>query len=219
MALISKPNTFSAGQSIIASQHNSNFDTIYSDYNGNIDNSNIAAGAGIEGSKLADVEGNKLITLNTIQASAGVIPSANIPSISSVTLDAVPDSHNASGVKVSLTASKVMGFGDVCYVNSSGTMSLVKADAIATASGMAMCVDTAVSAGSSGTFLLQGIVVDASWSFTVGGLIFASATGTSANTLTQSAPSGANNVTQILGVALAATKMYFAPSLSQVEHI
>jgi hypothetical protein len=70
MALISKPNTFSAGQSIIASQHNSNFDTIYADYNGSIDNSNIAANAGILGSKLA--------SLDSIALSAGVIPATNI---------------------------------------------------------------------------------------------------------------------------------------------
>lgn len=31
MALISKPNTFSAGATIIASEHNDNFDTIYND--------------------------------------------------------------------------------------------------------------------------------------------------------------------------------------------
>lgn len=52
MSLISIPNTFSAGAVIIASQHNSNFSTIYSDYNGNIDNTNIVASAGIVASKL-----------------------------------------------------------------------------------------------------------------------------------------------------------------------
>ncbi len=53
MALITIPFTFSVGQTIISSQHNSNFSTIYNDYNGNITDANIAAGAGIEYTKLA----------------------------------------------------------------------------------------------------------------------------------------------------------------------
>lgn len=52
MALITLPFTFSAGAVIVASQHNSNFTTISSDYNGNIDNSNIVSNAGIVYSKL-----------------------------------------------------------------------------------------------------------------------------------------------------------------------
>lgn len=52
MALISKPYTFSAGATIIASEHNSNFDTIYSEFNGSISNTNISSGAAIAYSKL-----------------------------------------------------------------------------------------------------------------------------------------------------------------------
>ena len=52
MATISKNNTFSAGATIIASEHNDNFDTIYNDYNGNVTNANIASGAAIGNAKL-----------------------------------------------------------------------------------------------------------------------------------------------------------------------
>lgn len=52
MAIIVKNNTFSAGATIVASEHNANFDTIYADYNGNITNANIAAGAAIGMSKI-----------------------------------------------------------------------------------------------------------------------------------------------------------------------
>jgi len=55
MALISKPNTFSAGATIIASEHNSNFDTIYNDYNGNITNANLSGTAGITDANLAQI--------------------------------------------------------------------------------------------------------------------------------------------------------------------
>src|SRR3990167_5721731 len=52
MASITKPNTFTAGTIIVASEHNANFDTIYNDYNGNITNANVSSSAGIANSKL-----------------------------------------------------------------------------------------------------------------------------------------------------------------------
>ena len=52
MGTIVKPNTFTSGATIIAAEHNDNFDTIYNEFNGNIDNDNIKASAGIVGSKL-----------------------------------------------------------------------------------------------------------------------------------------------------------------------
>lgn len=70
MSIVTLPFTFSAGAVIIAAQHNSNFTTIYSDYNGNIQNVNIASNAGIPYSKLtltgsiidADVNSSAAIT-------------------------------------------------------------------------------------------------------------------------------------------------------------
>ena len=52
MATLTKPNTFSAGATIFASEHNENFDTLYNDYNGNITNANIATGAAIAQTKV-----------------------------------------------------------------------------------------------------------------------------------------------------------------------
>jgi len=52
MALITKPNTFSAGATIVASEHNDNFNTIYNDYNGNITNANASASAAFDVSKI-----------------------------------------------------------------------------------------------------------------------------------------------------------------------
>ena len=84
MSTISKPHTFSAGATIIASEHNSNFDTIYNDYNGNVTNVNIASGAGITDTKLAQittaskVSGSALTSLSSIPSGAGEIPGANI---------------------------------------------------------------------------------------------------------------------------------------------
>lgn len=51
MATVSKPNTFTSGTTIFASEVNDNFDTLYNDYNGNIGNVNISGSAAIQESK------------------------------------------------------------------------------------------------------------------------------------------------------------------------
>lgn len=84
MALISIPNTFTVGSVIVASQHNSNFSTIYSEFNGAIDNANISATAAIADTKLAQittagkVSGAALTSLSSIIPGAGSIPYANL---------------------------------------------------------------------------------------------------------------------------------------------
>lgn len=84
MSVISKPYTFSAGATIIASEHNSNFDTIYNEFNGNITNSNIASGAAIVDTKLAQittaskVSGAAITSLSSLPSGAGVVPIANL---------------------------------------------------------------------------------------------------------------------------------------------
>lgn len=87
MSLISIPFTFTVGAVIVASQHNSCFSTIYSDYNGNIDNNNISASAAIADTKIAaittagKVSGAAFTSLSSIPSGAGVIPAANLTSV------------------------------------------------------------------------------------------------------------------------------------------
>lgn len=127
--------------------------------------------------------------------------------------------HRASGTAISLNANEAQAFGDVCFINSSGQAQLADADAIATAGVVAMCISPTVSADANGNYLLIGIARDDTWNWTVGGLIYLSTTGTTGNTLTQTAPSGADDVVQVLGVATHADRMYFNPQLVQIEHI
>lgn len=85
MALISKPYTFSTGATIVASEHNSDFDTVYNLVNGNIDNANIKANAAIDSSKIgaitaaSKISGASMYNLNLIPNTAGTIPNANLP--------------------------------------------------------------------------------------------------------------------------------------------
>ncbi len=52
MGEISVPFVFSSGTTIVASEHNSNNSTVYGEVNGELENVNIKANAGIVGSKL-----------------------------------------------------------------------------------------------------------------------------------------------------------------------
>ena len=106
----------------------------------------------------------------------------------------------------------------MCYINSDGEAQIVDADAIATSSGVVMCADATISADASGTYLLHGIARDDTWVWTPGALIFITVTGTTGNTLSVTAPSGIDDVIQIIGVATHADRILFKPSLVQVEH-
>ena len=87
IALVTKPYTFSAGGTIIAAEHNSNFDVLYALVNGNIDNANIKSSAGIVDTKLAQittaskVSGASFTGLASIPSGAGDIPAANAKAI------------------------------------------------------------------------------------------------------------------------------------------
>jgi hypothetical protein len=119
-----------------------------------------------------------------------------------------------AGIITTLTAGANLVFGDVCYLNSSGNALLADADAIATAGAIALSLAT-ISNGNPGNFLLHGVARDDSWNWTPGGLLYLS---TTAGAMTQTAPNGTDDVIQVLGVATHADRIYFNPSLVQVEH-
>lgn len=120
----------------------------------------------------------------------------------------------AEGLKVDLVAAENLVFGEVGYINSSGKVAKADADAIATSSALFMALGS-ISTDATGTFLMLGFARNDAWNWTVGGLIYLS---TTAGALTQTAPSGTDDVIQILGVATHADRMCFSPQLVQVEH-
>jgi hypothetical protein len=72
MATISKQFTFSAGATIVASQHNANFDDLYNEFNGSISNANISASAAIADTKLAQITTANKVALSAL-ANSGTI--------------------------------------------------------------------------------------------------------------------------------------------------
>jgi hypothetical protein len=70
MALISKPKTFAANAVAVSADVNSDFDTIYNDYNGNITNANIAASAAIADTKLATISTGAKVNISALTATS-----------------------------------------------------------------------------------------------------------------------------------------------------
>ena len=140
-----------------------------------------------------------------------------------ILVDTTPGTdHTASGMKGTFTNGNAgsVAFGDTCFVALDGQLELADADATTTMPGLYMALGT-ITAASSGEFLIKGIARDDSWNWTVGpgaaGLIYVSLTGTTANTLTQTAPSTAGDQVQVVGHALSADTMMFDPVPILVE--
>ena len=73
MSLVSKSFTFSPGGTILSAEHNTNFNTIYDDYNGNITNANLSASAGIVDTKLAQITTTSKVSTSALTDSTGLI--------------------------------------------------------------------------------------------------------------------------------------------------
>lgn len=127
MSLITKPKTLSNGTVAQATDVESNFSTIYNDYNGNIDNTNLAAGAGIADSKLGQittynkVSGAAIGSLASISSAAGVIPAVNVPllaGLSTASIGAI--AYAAANTAITALATGVSG----SFLMSTGTTAI-----------------------------------------------------------------------------------------------
>jgi len=145
---------------------------------------------------------------------------SDIPSIdNSIEIPATTLGYD--GTIIRLTSAVVLAFGDVCYINLSGKAALASAAIEVTATGVVLCVEPTLAANTEGIFLLYGIARKDTWNWTVGGgagILFLSISGASGNTLAQTVVSAEDNVSQILGFATHATRIFFNPSLIQTVY-
>ncbi len=129
--------------------------------------------------------------------------------------DATVTASGAKGVHTNGNGGNVV-FGDVVFVAADGDLEFADADAAATMPGVMMALAT-IATTASGEFLLHGYARNDTWTWTAGGLIYISVTGTSTNTLSQTAPVGAGDQVQVVGIATHADRIYFNPSYVLVE--
>jgi hypothetical protein len=121
----------------------------------------------------------------------------------------------ASGDRTTLTAGENLVFGDLVYIKSDGKMWKTDADAAATMPAVFMALAT-ILADAAGLFLLpRSFVRNDAWAWTVGGAIYAS---TTPGAMTQTQPSGTDDVIQVVGFATHADRMFFMPSPDYITH-
>jgi len=102
--------------------------------------------------------------------------------------------------------------GNVYYYNSSGSWSLTNAGTGNASTGL-LAIST-TGAGFDRGMLIRGYYLNTSWSFTPGAVLYLSVTGGS---ITQTQPSGGNNIVRIVGFAISATEIYFNPSNDWIQ--
>jgi len=123
--------------------------------------------------------------------------------------------HTASGDTITYQVDvNAFGFGATLRVDTGGDLRTADADGITSVP----CIALALEAGTGvKNVLLRGLIRDDTWSWVTGGeasLIYLSNT---LGGMTQTQPSGTGDQVQVLGYALSATIMMFAPSLVLVE--
>jgi hypothetical protein len=142
--------------------------------------------------------------------------SGNLQSQIDVIIFSEPSADNQAGVRAifdDVVVGESVAFPDLLYLNSDGKWWKADADAAATMPGLRLALASG-SADATVRTLVQGRVRDDDWNWTVGGMVYAS---TTAGALTQTIPSGAADVVQIVGEAYHADKIIFSPSPVTVE--
>ena len=131
--------------------------------------------------------------------------------------DDAPDSdHTATGVVLKMTALDGLGLMECVHIDSNGKLNEADADSPTTMPAIGLALE-ANSSGSDAEvkILIQGVVKDASWSFSAGADLFVGTTD-NAGVVTSTAPSGSGDTVQKIGVALTSTSAYLNFNTTEV---
>jgi hypothetical protein len=107
-----------------------------------------------------------------------------------------------------------VGVGAVLAIASDGHWDEADADAIANCYGIGIALETGTGTKKIGLF--GGQICVTAWNWTVGTPVYLSAT---QGTMTQTAPTGADDVVIILGFALSADTILFSPYINHITHV
>ena len=124
--------------------------------------------------------------------------------------------HSGTGIVVKMTALTGLGVMECVHIDSNGKLNEADADAVTTMPAIGIALE-ANSSGSDADvkILTQGVVVDASWSFTPGADLFVGTTD-DAGAVTATAPSGSGDTVQKIGVALTSTSAFLNFNTTEV---
>jgi len=132
---------------------------------------------------------------------------------SHTTWDIAPASdHTGAGNIASVTVdANTYGIASALHLDTDGNYIEADADAATTMPCIALALETGTGTK---TILFDGYIRDDTWDWTPGAIIYVSDT---VGTLTATAPSGTGDQVQVVGIALTADVIKFAPSLVLVE--
>ena len=172
--------------------------------------------APIDAAKIADgsVTDAEFQYINTLSSNA----QDQITARQFISLSATPGSdHTASGPQTDdINAGEAITVMDCVYLHSDGEWHQADADAVATGEGMLAISLEAKTNGQAMNVALPGTFVrDDSWTWTVGGEIYLSCT---AGSITQTAPSGTDDVVRVIGYATHADRLFFDPDKTIIVH-
>jgi len=151
--------------------------------------------------------------VTTLEISGGIAGQSGV--IPQLDDDLIAGDLSVNGFKVTLVAEENLAFGDLCYMAASGKWAKGDASGDTTSRVVAMAAGT-ILADAAGDFLLTGFARDDSWNWTVGGALFLSET---VGEFTQTSPITSGSVTQLIGTAIHASRVYFNPSLDIIVHV
>jgi hypothetical protein len=156
----------------------------------------------------------KLVIKTSADVTVDTFDGVKYPQYPTVIDPTLATDHTYSGYTFEYAVGETVAFGNVLYLDATA-LEYKKADADASTSMPAVVM--AMEAGDDGDtidLLYEGFVRDDSWTWTPGGILYAS---TTPGAMTHTAPSGSGDQVQALGYALTAKKIYFKPNLVLVE--
>ncbi len=160
--------------------------------------------------------GTQTIKISRFRLDMGELP---MNSVAGIRLMNEPSVDNtASGLIINATVdTNSQGIGAPLFMASNGHLNTTSASSSATSPCVALALDTGTG---SKRVLLHGVLRSDTWNWTTGpgtsSLIYIS---TATGTLTQSQPSGTDQVIQPIGWALSDDSIYFTPSMMYLTHV
>lgn len=160
--------------------------------------------------------GTQTIKISRFRLDMGELPINSVAAINLMNEPSVDATASGLIIKANVTTNS-QGIGAPLYMDVTGNLIEANASSSATAPCVAIAMDTGTGLK---RVLVHGILRLDSWSWTMGpgtaSLIYVD---TSAGTLTQTQPSGTDQVIQPVGWALSDNAIYFAPSMIYVTHL